>query len=194
MLNYDISQLYLSFAISSLSSCIFGFGPLLEKLYDIMRQPYSPEQYEEQRLLHVQHSKLLAQQERYWRQRSRAIWLKDGDRNSAFFHRRASNRKSRNTIKGLTNENGVWQSEPYEIQHLLMQYFSNVFSSDHTDFTALEEVINATPVKVTDSMNSDLTKPYMDEEIKSALFHMHPSKSLGPDGMTPFFFIKRIGI
>lgn len=78
-----------------------------EKLNDIICAPYSPEQYEEQRQLHLKHShQLVTQQEKYWRQRSRAIWLKEGDRNSSFFHRGASNRNSKNMIKGLTDELG----------------------------------------------------------------------------------------
>ncbi|XP_024156270.1 uncharacterized protein LOC112164282 [Rosa chinensis] len=77
---------------------------LQEKMNDIMKMPYTQEQYEEQRALHVRHSQILTQQEKYWRQRSRAIWLKDGDRNSAYFHRRASNRRSKNLIRGLVNE------------------------------------------------------------------------------------------
>ncbi|XP_062028452.1 uncharacterized protein LOC133744343 [Rosa rugosa] len=83
-----------------------------EKLTDIMKAPYSPEQYEEQRNLRVRQNQQLTQQEKYWRQRSRAIWLKEGDRNSAYFHRQASNRRSTNTIKGLTTESGQWTSEP----------------------------------------------------------------------------------
>ncbi|KAL6140797.1 hypothetical protein ACLB2K_059090 [Fragaria x ananassa] len=39
-------------------------------------------------------------------------------------------------------------------------------------------------------MNEALLLPYSDEELKKAVFQMHPSKSPGPDGMTPFFFQK----
>ena len=39
-------------------------------------------------------------------------------------------------------------------------------------------------------MTHQLLQPYTLEEIKRALFQMHSSKSLGPDGMSPFFFQK----
>ncbi|XP_061993825.1 uncharacterized protein LOC133711745 [Rosa rugosa] len=133
-----------------------------EKLRDLMRQPYSIQGYEEHRKLHVQFSQLLSTQEKYWKQRSRALWLKDGDRNTAYFHRKASNRRSRNMI----------------------------FSAEPIDWEALDTVIGAVPCKVTTDMNNALMATYTDEEIKTALFQMHPSKSPGPDGMSPFFYQK----
>ncbi|XP_062013360.1 uncharacterized protein LOC133729796 [Rosa rugosa] len=127
-----------------------------EKMKDIMSHPYTPQQYEEQRQLHVKYSALLAQEETYWRQRSKAFWLKDGDKNTAFFHRKTSNRRSKNRIKGLVDD----------------------------------AVLEAVDERVTPDMNSELTKPYVESEIKDALFQMHPSKSPGLDGMSSFFFQK----
>ena len=43
---------------------------------------------------------------------------------------------------------------------------------------------------VTPYMNHTLLQPYTPEEVKQALFQIHPSKSPGPDGMSPFFFQK----
>ena len=43
---------------------------------------------------------------------------------------------------------------------------------------------------VTPGMNATLLQRYTLEEVKTALFQMHPSKSPGPNGMTPFFFQK----
>ena len=43
---------------------------------------------------------------------------------------------------------------------------------------------------MTQDMAHSLTQPYTEEEVRVALFSMHPSKSPGPDGMSPFFFQK----
>ena len=39
-------------------------------------------------------------------------------------------------------------------------------------------------------MNTTLLQRYSSEEVKQALFQMHPSKSHGSDDMSPFFFRK----
>ena len=44
---------------------------------------------------------LLHQEELAWRQRSRAIWLPTGDKNTKFFHQRATQRKHKNQIRGV---------------------------------------------------------------------------------------------
>ncbi|XP_062007013.1 uncharacterized protein LOC133724332 [Rosa rugosa] len=163
---------------------------LQEKMNDIMSHPHTPLQYEEQRLLHVKYNALLAQEETYWRQRSKAFWLRDGDKNTAFFHRRASNRRSKNRIKGLIDEEGLWHTEPEAVQNILMEYFTGIYTSPGTNVSAISAVLDAVDERVTADMNEELTRPYAETEIKDALFQMHPSKSPGPDGMSPFFFQK----
>ena len=51
---------------------------------------------------------LLDSEEIYWNQRSRFQWLKEEDCNTKFFHFRALERKSKNTILGLGDDNGTW--------------------------------------------------------------------------------------
>lgn len=50
--------------------------------------------------------KLEEQRDLYWRQRAQAHWLKNGDRNTSFYHAFASERKKRNRIKKLVREDG----------------------------------------------------------------------------------------
>lgn len=42
-------------------------------------------------------------EESYWHMRSRANELRDGDKNSKYFHHKANSRQRRNSIKGLTD-------------------------------------------------------------------------------------------
>ena len=50
-----------------------------------------------------------------WLQRSRISWLKEGDRNTKFFHRKAVWRARKNRISSLKDQDGVVQDTPSEI-------------------------------------------------------------------------------
>lgn len=49
---------------------------------------------------------LLSHEEVFWRQHLRVLWLKDGDRNSKFFHQSANARKAKNRIVKLQDDQG----------------------------------------------------------------------------------------
>nr|POF03160.1 hypothetical protein CFP56_74687 [Quercus suber] len=46
-----------------------------------------------------------------WKQRSRNFWLTDGDRNTSFFHTKATNQKQCNVILDICDLDGVWQDD-----------------------------------------------------------------------------------
>ncbi|XP_074313417.1 uncharacterized protein LOC141648588 [Silene latifolia] len=60
----------------------------------------------ERKILVKEVAKLLKQEEIYWKQRSRALWLKEGDRNTKYFHKKAGQRKEKNHIAKLVDDNG----------------------------------------------------------------------------------------
>ena len=51
---------------------------------------------------------LLDNEETIWRQRSKVHWYGKGDRNTKFFHARASERRKKNSILGIWNDDGIW--------------------------------------------------------------------------------------
>ncbi|KAE8655191.1 hypothetical protein F3Y22_tig00117034pilonHSYRG01176 [Hibiscus syriacus] len=74
----------------------------------------------------------LDKEELYWEQRARANWLKNGDRNTSFFHRFASKRRRKNRIQNLVTEDGVQHEDDAEIRNIAMDYFLLFFSSTGT--------------------------------------------------------------
>lgn len=50
--------------------------------------------------------KIMEQEESYWRLKSRATWIKQGDINTKFFHKFKNARREKNTIWKIRNGNG----------------------------------------------------------------------------------------
>lgn len=50
-------------------------------------------------------------------------WAREGDRNTSFFHRVATDGKAINTIEGLFNKDGVWCDRDRDIEAVITDYF-----------------------------------------------------------------------
>ncbi|CAM8915205.1 unnamed protein product [Rhodiola kirilowii] len=131
----------------------------------------------------------LEREELYWRQRSRAEWLKNGDRNTAYFHAKASQRKRRNHIEKLKNNSGELCYSESDITDIVTHYFTDIFQSQVNycaDWWNNEFV--AVPKLITNEMNEMLSAPFTEIEVRRALFQMHPTKAPGLDGFPALFF------
>ncbi|KAK8590495.1 hypothetical protein V6N13_057388 [Hibiscus sabdariffa] len=113
-----------------------------------------------------EHKSLLDKDEAYWAQRARVTWLTQGDRNTVYFHARASGRRKKNRIRGLFDESGIWTDKQAEVAGVAMRYFSTLFSSSQPtpNSTLLSNIDHC----ISSDANSSLLRPFTDVEILAA--------------------------
>ncbi|XP_060968799.1 uncharacterized protein LOC133036276 [Cannabis sativa] len=118
---------------------------------------------------------------------SASFWLKEGDRNTKYFHAAASSRRKNNFIHQLKNEAGDWVKWETGLPQVMVNYFTDIF---HSLGTHGNDILDKIQPLIRDDDNVTLLQPVLEEEVHSAVFPMHPDKSPGPDGMTPAFYQK----
>ncbi|KAL4324249.1 hypothetical protein GQ457_11G027500 [Hibiscus cannabinus] len=133
-----------------------------------------------------EHKSLLDKDEAYWAQRARVTWLTQGDRNTAYFHARASGRRKKNRIRGLFNENGIWTDKQAEVAGVAMRYFTTLFSSSQP--TPNSSLLSNIDHCISSNDNTSLLRPFTDAEIITAFQDINPTKAPGIDGLPGNFF------
>ena len=59
----------------------------------------------------------------YYAQRAKKNWIKDGDRNTEFFHKAVLKRRRRKTIVSIKDENNIIHYMPKQISNTFVNYF-----------------------------------------------------------------------
>jgi hypothetical protein len=130
----------------------------------------------------------LEHEEIKWRQCAKINWLSHGDRNSKFFHAYANQRRKVNNISQIKGEDGrLWESQE-EIEGAFVDYFESLFTT--SGVVDYEGCLGALEGRVTETMNESLTRPFVEEEVRVALFQMAPLKAPSLDRYNAGFFQK----
>jgi hypothetical protein len=129
---------------------------------------------------------LLYREEMMWMQRSRVSWLKEGDRNTKFFHRKAAGRAKKNKITRLRTDDGRITKDKKEMGNMARDFFQQLYTQDPSVYP--HELLQIVEPQITEEMNESLCKEFSGEEILDALFQIGPLKAPGPDGFPTRFF------
>jgi len=131
-------------------------------------------------------TKALNHQEEFWREKARDQQFIHGDRNTAYFHRVAKVRASKNSISFLQDGERVI-TDPSDIEVHMVNYFKSIFTvannCNHNNL--IEETI---PSMVSDDENQQLMRVAQRDEIKDAVFALNGDGGPGPDGFGGHFY------
>lgn len=92
-----------------------------------LQQP-TLELFEEEKLLHARWCFLRAIEESYFKQRSRINWLKEGDLNTAYFHRVVLVRVAFNSIRSFVLSSGTIITDPTAMATLAVSHFQGILA------------------------------------------------------------------
>jgi hypothetical protein len=141
---------------------------------------------EEEKKLKADLNSLLEQEELKWRQRAKENWLKNGDRNTKYFHACANQRSKKNTICEVLDKDGRLCVNQTDIESAFVGYFQDLFTAG--DSLEVEACTKSVERKVNAQMNQKLLAYFTRSEIFDALQQMAPMKAPRPDVFPACFF------
>ncbi|GKU90763.1 hypothetical protein SLEP1_g4714 [Rubroshorea leprosula] len=148
-------------------------------------QQLSEEEIEERREGFAELWKNTRIKNRMWQQKAKRTWLREGDANTAFYHKCFQNRKRRNEINSIL-VNGRRCEEVAVVKEEIAKHFQNLFTEEMWSRPKLE---NISFEQISEAQNCFLTAPFTEEEIRAVVWDCDSSKAPGPDGLN-FRFVK----
>lgn len=132
----------------------------------------------------------LADEELFWKQKTKTKWLAAGDQNTKFFHATVQARRSRMTITRIKDASGTWLNDLEDIKSHGLEFFQHLLSAPPTppDVAAIETLLQHIPEIVSAQDNKILLRPIELAEVRSAVFGLDVDSAPGPDGFTGIFY------
>ncbi|PNX85343.1 hypothetical protein L195_g041411 [Trifolium pratense] len=125
-------------------------------------------------------------EETWWKQRSRELWLKHGDKNTKYFHMKANIRRNKNKIEKITDYHGHTHTDDGGIEKVLVDHFKTLFTKQ--DVQAIPDTIRVVKDKINTDMYQELNRHYTKEEVFQAIKDMKALAAPGPDGLPAIFY------
>ncbi|GJT02461.1 hypothetical protein Tco_0823630 [Tanacetum coccineum] len=158
----------------------------LDKLQtDLDNDPGNVSIREEEAAAVVAFNEAVLIEEKFLKQKAKITWLKEGDSNTAYFHKMVKSRVSRSRIDVVTDINGaVFQND--DVANAFINHYE-VFLG-HAGATTEFDTNNLFSTRLDANEALDMVRVVSSQEVKSAMFSMGSDKSPGPDGFTAAFF------
>lgn len=121
--------------------------------------------------------------------RSRARWIEDGEKSTAYFCRLEKIRQERNAINSLQIDNQL-STDPQKISKEIFTFYSNLYSSSYSKplAEAFYQSINYLIPKIDENFKQICEANITLEELDKALGALSKDKAPGCDGLTSNFY------
>ncbi|GKC49040.1 RNA-directed DNA polymerase, eukaryota, reverse transcriptase zinc-binding domain protein [Tanacetum coccineum] len=142
---------------------------------------------EETKIL-LEYKEAISDENKILSQKAKIDWLRDGVRNSAYFHEVIKGGRMANKIISVCDENG----NLVEGELVVAQFVRHIqdFLSQSQAVELIIDIDDLFSTKLTKEDNDLMIKEVTDAEIKEALFDIGDNKSPGPDGYSMVFLKK----
>ena len=118
-----------------------------------------------------------------WRQKSRVKWLKEGDKNTKYFHTVANSHRRHNSIRHLSI-NGILSTDQDAIKAEISGFYRQLYIEDTTCRPSLDG-LSFSSISLEEA--AWLERPF-EEEICKVVSNMNGDKAPGPDGFPMTFY------
>ena len=123
-------------------------------------------------------------EETFWRQKSHALYVKEGDNNTRFFQRLANSHRRANHIRSVEVDGVVYEDEP-AMRAQVVQFYRDLYTETDTWRPTVDGLDFAS---IGEDDRLFLEREFSKEEVSQVLAEMEGDKALGPDGYTMALF------
>jgi hypothetical protein len=118
-----------------------------------------------------------------WRQKSRVLWLREGDNNTKFFHKMANSNKRQNWVQVIVD--GASYDVEADIREQMVLFYTNLYQEGK----GWRPDVDGLPFASIGEEDCHLLERNFDkEEVCGVLRDLRGDKAPGPDGFTMAFF------
>ena len=146
--------------------------------------PLSLEEFEERNLAREYFKYWSLLEEVSWRQKSRELWLKEGDRNTGFFHRMANAHRRKNCLKKI-KINGSWYEDETAVKTGIVEAFQGLLSNPG-GWRPILSGLCFNPIE--EETVARLEDRFTEDKNFEAVSSLSGDKALGPDGFPLAFW------
>lgn len=117
----------------------------------------------------------------FLRQKSKLMWLKDGDLNTKFFHNSIRMKQSKNKVHSITNMEGNTVSGPDLVADAFVKYYQHILGTSVARKSVNSRILALGPL-VANDIHPVLIAPLSSDDVYKSMRSIAGIKAPGPDG------------